>query len=221
MSRRRLLVILAPALGLALAACATTHPGGSATDPTPVPMPSVTLPEQTPTAAPTTPSGTPAPTSGEDEGENLVLRGDGLSTFRFGAKQLPVMELLEDQLGEPDESSQGILCQLNDNSPWTQTIVYGGLWVQFDAKDQKKNSPRSLAAWGFQLSERFAEPLQMADDVPLNLDFKQLKAKYPDGKLKDLGLGDGTRTFTLPNKIRFVGDSRPHTVSAGSFSTCE
>lgn len=219
MSRRRLLVILAPALGLALAACATTQPGTSVTSPAPVSTP--TSGSATPSATATTSPSTPTPTQTEDEGANLVLRGDGLATFRFGAKQLPVMELLEDQLGEPDESSQGILCQFDDSSPWAQTIVYGGLWVQFEAKDQKKSSPRSLAAWGFQLSEEFAEPLQLADDVPLNLDFKQLRAKYPDGKLKDLGLGDGVRMFTLPNKMRFIGASKPDSVSAGSFGLCE
>ena len=219
MSRRRLLVVLAPALGFALAACATVQPGAQVTSPAPGVTP--TLSSAAPTTTATTSSGAPTPTQTEDEGANLVLRGDGLANFRFGAKQLAVMELLEDQLGEPDESSQGVLCQLDEGSPWAQTIVYGGLWVQFEAKDQKKNSPRTLGAWGFQLSQRFAEPLQMADDVPLNLDFTQLRAKYPSGKLEDLGLGDGTKMFTLPNKMRFVGAGKPDMVSAGSFSVCE
>lgn len=219
MSRRPLLVLLAPALGLVLSACGTTQPGAPVTSPTPVPTPSVS--SVTPSATPATPSATPSSTPSDDEGANLVLRGDGLAEFKFGAKQLAVMELLEDQLGEPDESAQGILCQLDDSSPWAQTITYGGLWVQFEAKDQKKSSPRTLGAWGFQLSETFAEPLELADGVPLNLDFKQLKAKYPKGKLEDLGLGDGSRMFTLPNKLRFVGAGKPDMVSAGSFSVCE
>ena len=219
MSRRLLLVLLAPAAALAQVACGTVRPDPTSAPASTPPTPAVTSATPTPTPSSATP--TPSPTPSDDEGANLVLRGDGLGSFDFGARQLAVMELLEDQLGEPDESSQGILCELNDASPWAQTIVYGGLWVQFEARDQKKNSPRTLGAWGFQLSQEFGEPLEMADGVPLDLSFKQRKAMYPTGKLRDIGFGDGTRMFTLPNKIRFIGTSRPEQVSAGSFSTCE
>lgn len=220
MSRNRLLVFLAPALGLALAACATTPPVGPATSATP--LPTVTSATPTPTPTPTVTSATPTPTP-TDEGASLTLRGDGLGEFEFGAKQVDVGELLGDQLGDPDESSQGILCEFDDSSPWAQTVIYGGLWVQYTAKDQSKRSSRYLAAWGFSLAEEFAEPLQMADDVPLNLTFSQLKARYPGGKLENLNLGegDGSRMFTLPNKIRFIGVSKPEMVSAGKLGICE
>jgi hypothetical protein len=220
MSRRLLLALLAPAAALALAACATVRPDATGS-PVPTPPSSAPVTSATPTPTPSSASPTPSATPTDDEGASLLLRGDGLANFDFGAKQLAVMELLEDQLGDPDESSQGVLCELDDSSPWAQTIVYGGLWVQFEAKDGKKSSPRTLGAWGFQLSQEFAEPLEMADGVPLDLSFKQLKARYPEGKLRDIGFGDGTRMFTLPNKIRFIGASRPDLVSAGSFSTCE
>lgn len=218
MSRYRLLALLAPALGFALTACATTPPGTPSVTPT-TPTPSATSLTQTPTPT----SLTPTPTATQDEGANLVLAGTGLGGFKFGTKESAVVELLTDQLGDPDESSSGILCELDDSSPWAQTVTYGGLWVQYQAKDQSKKSPRTLGAWGFQLSQQFGEPLQLADGVLVNLTFKQLKAKYPSGKLENLNLGegDGTRMFTLPNKIRFIGVSKPEVVTAGTMSICE
>lgn len=215
MIRRRLLVLLAPALGVVLTACGTTPPAPSAA---PVETPAPTVTSVTPTPSPTSPSASPSET--EDPGANLLLRGDGLGSFDFGAKQADVAELLEDQLGNPDETSSGILCELDDSSPWAETALYGGLWVQYEAKDQSKKSARYLSAWGFQLEQEFGEPLEIVDDVPLNLTFKQLKAKYPKGELAEVGF-DGAQLFTLPNKIQFLGSGRPDQVRAGKFSTCE
>ena len=219
MRTRRLLVL--PSM-LLLAACAVVNPAAPATPSAPLatasgtPTPSVTAtPTQTVTSA------SPSVTPSQDTAAKLVLRGDGLGTFDFGAKQAPVAELLSDQLGDPDEASQGILCELDDSSPWAETQSYGGLWVQFVAKDKQKSSPRTLAAWGFALAEDFASPLQMADEVPLALNFKELKAKYPKGKLEDIGFGDGSAMFTLPNKMRFIGVDEPDTVQAGQLTFCE
>jgi hypothetical protein len=61
----------------------------------------------------------------------------------------------------------------------------------------------------------------MQDDVPLNLTFNQLQAKYPAGKLENL---DGGREFTLPNKLRFATNpaaSKPGLVLAGQKAPCE
>jgi hypothetical protein len=219
MSRHRLLAVLAPVVGLALAGCGVTPPVGPATSAAPSPTMSSVTPTATPT--PTMSSATPTPTPTADT--SLELRGDGVGTLTFGTKQADVTDLLVDRLGDPDESSQGILCELNDASPWAQTVIYGGLWVQYTAKDQKKKSPRSLSAWGFSVKEPFSAPLKMQDDVPLNLTFAQLKAKYPKGKLQNLNLGegDGGKMFTLPNKIRFIGSGKPDMVSAGELGVCE
>ena len=219
MSRHRLLALCAPVVGLALTACGVTPPVVAPTSATPGPAVSSATPTVTPT--PTVTSATPTPTPTPDT--TVQLRGDGVGTFPFGAKQVDVADLLTDRLGEPDESSQGILCELDDSSPWAQTVVYGGLWVLYKAKDQSKKSSRNLAAWGFSLEEKFAAPLVMQDAVPLNLSFNQLKAKYPAGKLESLNLGegDGSRMFTLPNKIRFIGASKPDMVSAGALGICE
>ncbi len=219
MSRHRLLAVLAPVVGLALAGCGVTPP--VATPATVAPTPTVSSVMPTPTPTPTMSSATPTPTPTVDT--SVELRGDGVGTLKFGAKQVDVTDLLTDRLGDPDESSQGILCELNDASPWAQTVIYGGLWVQYTAKDQKKKSPRALSAWGFSLQEKFAAPLKMQDGVPLNLSFTQLKAKYPAGKLENLNLGegDGSKMFTLPNKIRFIGAGKPDMVSAGQLGVCE
>lgn len=206
--------------GLLLAGCGTTPPVATPVAPTTsatTPVESVT-PSATPTTASPTPSETPSATP---DAASLVLRGDGLATFDFGAKQAPVSELLSDQLGAPDETHQGLGCELDSETTWTQTQLYGGLWVQFSAKDKHKSSPRFLSAWGFTLAEDFAAPLAMEDDVPLNLSFKELQAKYPGAKLEDLGLGDGSKLLTLPNKIMFVGAKAPMTVQGGEFGTCE
>ncbi len=217
MSSHRLLAVLAPLVGLVLAGCGVTPPVASPTSTAPSP----TMSSATPTPTPSVSSATPTPTPTVDN--SVELRGDGVGTLKFGAKQLDVTDLLTERLGEPDESSQGILCELDDSSPWAQTVIYGGLWVQYTAKDQKKKSPRSLSAWGFSVKEKFAAPLKMQDGVPLNLTFAQLKAQYPKGKLEDLNLGegDGGKMFTLPNKIRFIGSGSPDMVSAGALGFCE
>jgi len=217
----RLLAVLAPLLGLALAGCGVTPPAGVPT--VPAPSPTVSSATPTPMPTPSVSSATPTPTPTPTVDTSVELRGDGLGTLEFGAKQVDVTDLLTERLGEPDESSQGILCELDDSSPWAQTVLYGGLWVRYTAKDQKKKSPRSLSAWGFSLKEKLTPPLTIQDAVPLDLTFAQLKAKYPQGKLENLNLGEGDdgKMFTLPNKLRFIGGNKPDTVSAGELGFCE
>lgn len=219
---RHLRFLLAGMLALGLAACATTAPVAPVTTSVVPTVSSVSASPSQSASASVTPSATPSATESDDPGADLELRGDGLGTYAFGAKQVDVTQLLEDQLGQPDESSQGIQCQLNDASPWAQTVSWGGFWVEYDAKNQSKTSPRTLAAWGFNLSEKFASPLVMQDAVPLNLTFTQLKAAYPKGKTEDFGFGDGSKRFILPNKIFFVGSGNsPLRVQAGAFGLCE
>jgi len=149
------------------------------------------------------------------------LAGDGLGGLKFGASEKAVAQLLTARLGAPDERMEGVLCELNDAAPWAATVTYGGLWVQYQAKTQSKKAPRTLTAWGFQLVEPFKAPLVMAGGVPLNLDFTELKKKFPDGKLSESELGDGNQIFTLANGLTFIGLDKPDTVMAGELSYCD
>lgn len=217
---RRLLAAVAVA-GLLLAGCATVPPSPSA---------SVSPPPATPTAAatsatPNTPSmATPATPAATPSAETtLVLAGNGLGGQKFGAPEETVEAIVRQRLGEPDEVTEAQACELDTGSPWSRTLSYDGLWVQFLATSTSKSAPRTLQAWGFMLAREFAPPLEMADGVPLNLTFAQLKAKYPKGKLTSEPLGEEpVKIFTLPSKVRFVGyERRPDMVSAGVITFCE
>lgn len=210
-------MLLPAALLLALTGCAVTPPTSTNT---PVTTPSVSsvASSSMPTATPSSPtpsaSQTPSATTVE-------LAGDGLGGLKFGAPEKAVAQLLTARLGAPDERMEGVLCELNDAAPWAATVTYGGLWVQYQAKTQSKKAPRTLAAWGFQLVEPFKAPLVMADGVPLDLDFTELKEQYLDGNLSESELGDGNQIFTLASGLIFIGLDKPDTVMAGELSYCD
>ena len=215
--RRRVAMAAAAAVAV-IAGSALAATGLMATDGTgPVSEPGLT-------GKPVTPSATPTPTPTMEA--TLTLRGDGIGPFRFGANQVDVDAVLSDRLGDPTEGEQGMLCTLA-GSPWSQIVTYGGveqggLVVFYKAEDQSEKSPRSLATWAFTLDEHLLASFAVQDDVPLNLTFNQLKAKYPAGKLEDLD--GGGRMFTLPNKLRFIANpaaSKPGGVLAGQGAPCE
>ena len=201
-------------LSLAFAGCATTRPG---TDPSSsAPPPASSAAPSTPAAPPTSASPSPSPTA-----TTVVLAGDGLGGFTFGTAQKTVAALLTDHLGKPSSSSQGLYCELDSSSPWTETVMYKNLWVQYEAKDSKKTSARTLQGWGYQIKGTLPSALAIVDDVPLDLSFKQLKAKYPGTKTLDLGLEDGTVAVQLPNDLIFYGIKVPEVVRGGKIGVCE
>lgn len=210
-------VVQSPPSTTQTATVPTQSPTGSPTPSTSVPVspsPSVTA---TPTETPTsTPTASPTPT----RAKGLMLAGNGVGGHKFGTAEAKVEKTLASAMGEPDESVQGILCELDSSSPWHRSIIYDGLSVVFTAKSAKKSSPRTLDSWSLSLDGKLPA-VQLEDDIPLNLSFKQLKAKYPKGKLVDTGLGDGSEIFTLPNGIRFVGVDVPDMVMAGELHYCE
>jgi hypothetical protein len=217
MSHPKRLLLLAVAVLVAVAGCAVTPP---ATSQSSVATPSSVSASASPTASSTVAS--PTPSAAETTASaTLELEGNGLGGLTFGTPEKTVAELLTARLGTPDERMEGVLCELNDAAPWAATVTYGGLWVQYQAKTASKKAPRTLTAWGFQLVEPFQPPLVMADDVPLDLDFAELKSQFPDGKLTDSELGDGGKIFTLANGIRFIGTGSPDTVMAGEISYCD
>lgn len=150
-----------------------------------------------------------------------MLRGDGIGSQKFGAKEATVEKALNAQLGEPDESVQGILCELNASSPWQRTLIYDGLSVLFVADSASRKAPRTLNGWALGLEGSRPAVLQIQDDIPLNLSFAELKKRYPKGTLEDTGLGDDSQIFTLPNGIRFLGVEFPDLVMAGEVHYCE
>lgn len=197
-------------LVLLLAGCALTPPHTTSTPPPATsPQPTVEL------------SVSPGPTKKSEKPKRLVLAGGGLGGLPIGSAQLEVSKILSKDLGKLSSVSKGRACDLDPSSPWTETLSFGDFWVQFNASDTKKSSPRTLAAWGFQLNSALPAPLVIEDDVPLDLTFAQLKAKYPQAKYLKLGLEDGTKALQLPNKLIFLGASKPEVVRAGEITLCE
>lgn len=210
-------ILLPAVLLIALTGCAVNPPAASST---PLTTPSITSAAPSPVVS--TPAQSPTPSaSTTTPAATVELAGDGLGGLKFGASEKAVAQLLTDRLGAPDERMEGLLCELNDAAPWAATVTYGGLWVQYQAKTQSKKAPRTLTAWGFQLVEPFNPPLVMADDVPLDLSFAELKKQFPTGKLTDSELGDGGKIFTLASGLRFIGADNPDTVMAGELSYCD
>lgn len=190
------------------------------------PTPTVALPSPTaPTASATaTASGTttePSPSATTPQAAPVVLAGTGIAGLAFGAAEATVLTTLNARVGSAEDSHQGVLCELDSGSPWSQTVNYGGLSVLFVAKSKSKTAPRSLKAWSLRLGKPVNPTLAIADNVPLDLSFKQLKAKYPAAKLEDTGLGDDSQILTLPNKLRFLGIGTPDLVQAGALLFCE
>ena len=220
----RVAAAVAAATTLLLASCATQPPAPSVPTPTPTPSPSATptpTPSETPTPTPT-PSETPTPTPSATptKAGAVVLRGDGIAGQKFGAKEAAAEKAISARLGKPDEAVEGILCELDSSSPWQRTLIYDGLSVLFVASSASKSAPRTLNGWALGL-EGSRPPIELQDDVPLNLSFAELAKKYPKGTLEDTGLGDGSESFTLPNGIRFLGVEFPDLVMAGEVHYCE
>jgi hypothetical protein len=198
-------------LALALTGCAKVPPYATS-------APSTSAPPASPTAS--TSSSSSASPSSTPSSQAVMLTGTGLAGFRFGSAESQVLATLNDRLGIPDEKIQAQLCDKKPDSPWSQTVTYGDVWVQFDAKDTKKSSPRTLAAWGYQLGEPLPKEFRIADNVPLDLTFTQLKAKYPAATYLNLGFTDTTKALQLPNKLMFMGAGQPEVVRAGEFVDC-
>jgi hypothetical protein len=203
----------ATVLALAVTGCAKTPPSPTASASTPAA--SVSTP-----AAPT-PTSTSSATPSATTQAVVILSGTGVANLPFGAAESQVVAALNSQLGAPDQKIQGASCELVPDSAWGQTVLYGDVWIQFTAKNAKKTSPRTLTAWGYQLGKALPKEFSIVDNVPLDLSFTQLKAKYPTAKYLNLGLPDGTKTLQLPNKVVFMGIGQPEVVRAGEIQLCE
>jgi len=195
------------ALIVVMAGCAKTPPGAVTGSPT-VPA------GPTATSATTVTAPVPTPLSA------LKLSGQGIGKYDFGTEQAKVADALAKRLGDPDSVVSGETCE-GLSGQWGETLVYGGLGVEFVAEDLNPTSPRTLVSWQFRVKKKLPSELLIADKVPLTLNFAELKAAYPGSASQDLGLGDGTIMLTLPNKLQFVGADTPDFVMGGDLQVCE
>jgi hypothetical protein len=204
-------------LGLALSACAvqppasTTIPEGSPSVPSPSVEPSTPAVSQTepidePSAGPI-PSTDDTADPGEDTPDpietvaagKVTLGASSLGDFKFGADEAKVTRWLEARFGEPGDTFEGIMCEMDDTSPYGVSLNFDELTVTFLAKDRKESSARTLQGWQYQFNGALGADFALQDGVDPSLTFGQLQKKYPKSKLEDTGM---SYILTLPNKIR-------------------
>jgi hypothetical protein len=202
----------AVALALAVSGCAKTPPYPTILPTSTTPSPVISV---TPSVSPTSASPSPSPSATQ-----LVLSGTGLGELAFGSAEADVLAVLTENLGDPESTTQGETCK-DASGLWGKTVVHNGIVVGFAAKNLKKTSPRTLVYWRFATDTKLPKTVAVADTVPLNLTFNQLKAKYPAAKYIDLGMPDGTKALQLPNKITFTGIGTPDMVWGGEIVGCE
>ena len=215
MRRTALVIITVLAVASGIAGCGLSRP-----NPTPTTDASVTsVPVGTATASGSSGS-SPSPSVSPSPAQ-IVLAASAIGDLPFGTAESTVTALLTGRLGKPTSTGSGLTCELDPSSHWSKTVIYKGFWVEFEAKDSKRSSPRTLSGWGFQLTRTLPSALAIVDDVPLNLSFKELRARYPGTKTIDLGLEDGTVVIRLPNKLVFYGVKKPEVVHGGDIGVCE
>ncbi|HRA74635.1 MAG TPA: hypothetical protein PLE12_00200 [Propionicimonas sp.] len=211
--------LLRPSLGaglaalLALTGCAIVQPASSSAE-----VPSVVVSSTSPDPASPTPTFTPSPTP---TAVSVVLGGEGIGELSFGTAEAEAVEHLTAALGEPAETTEGRLCELDSGSPWSRALHWDGVTVVFAGTKKAKSAPRSLLAWTARIEDGLQPPLALQDDLPLDLSMKELDAAYPEGDLEETGLGDGSQIFTAPNGIRFIGIGTPDTIQGGELLVCE
>lgn len=198
-------------LALSLSACAITAPTTSES-------PTAVASESSAAPSPTESAPSPTPT----ESTELELRGDGIGAYSFGAAEADVVTVLEAELGQPDDTFEGVACELDSSSPWMESLRWGDLWVRFSAKGRSKTAPRTLSSWGIPLPGELPGDLTMQEGVPLDLSFAELKKQFPGGKSETVTPGtQDVLVYTLPNGIEFSGVKRPQSVMAGELGMCE
>lgn len=217
----RVRIVAAAVVGaLSLGACAIQPPTQ-----TPAPTP-VETPSQAPSPAYTpTSTGTAValPPMVQTPQAALLLGPSSLGTFAFGTAEADVVAGLKQRFGQPDQTDEGVSCDINPESTYGASYVYGGLSVLFAAKDRKASSPRKLSGWVYALANGMDPAFALVDDLPADPTFAQLATLYPKGKLDDGDFSDlfGTKVFTLPDGIWFVGATEPEAVGAGPLLACE
>lgn len=114
------------------------------------------------------------------DGSLIVLNGDGIGPFKFGAAEKDVLAYLTPALGKP--SVEGGLggCE-GAGFGWQSYAAYGPLRVRFAGADDSATSRRTMESWQIELSSARVGQLTLAKEIPFGLSLKQLQTKYPDG----------------------------------------
>jgi hypothetical protein len=156
-------------------------------------VPSAGLDRQ-PTGGPAAPD-TSAPTAPTDEGPPVILRGDGIGAFLFGADPDQVIAGLTLRWGPPDGDSGWIAARSSPYGPCPGTVVRGVNWRGFTVLFSDGVTPRGTAGtrhfftWVYQVDDP-AHPapdqggnrpaLKTAGGVSVGATVKTLQAAYGD-----------------------------------------
>jgi hypothetical protein len=153
--------------------------------------------DRQPTAAPATPGKpkTSATTAPPDEGPAVVLKGDGIGAFLFGADTDQVLAGLTLRWGPPDGDSGWVAASSSPYGPCPGTIVRGINWRGFTVLFSDGATPRGPAGtrhfftWEYQVDDP-AHPapdkggnrpaLKTAGGVSVGATVKALQAAYGD-----------------------------------------
>jgi hypothetical protein len=147
-----------------------------------------------PAAAPVAPA-TSAPTAPTDEGPPVILRGDGIGAFHFGADPDQVIVGLTLRWGPPDGDSGWIAARSSPYGPCPGSVVRGVNWRGFTVLFSDGATPRGTAGtrhfftWEYQVDDPARPapdnggnrpPLKTAGGVSVGATVTTLQAAYGD-----------------------------------------
>jgi len=150
-----------------------------------------------PAEAPTTPAKptSSATTAPADEGPAVVLKGDGIGAFLFGADPDQVLAGLTLRWGPPDGDSGWVAAASSPYGPCPGTVVRGVNWRGFTVLFSDGATPRGPAGtrhfftWEYQVDDPAhpapdkggsRPPLKTAGGVSVGATVKALQAAYGD-----------------------------------------
>lgn len=148
-----------------------------------------------PAAVPGEPEVTATTAPEDDEGPPVVLRGDGIGAFTFGADPDQVIAGLTLRWGPPDGDSGWIAAGSSPYGPCPGTVVRGVNWTGFTVLFSDGATPRGKAGsrhfftWEYQVADLARPapdeggnrpPLKTADGVSVGASVQVLQRAYGD-----------------------------------------
>jgi hypothetical protein len=157
-------------------------------------MPSAGLDRQ-PTGGPGTPAPSVTTTPEADEGPPVILKGNGIGAFLFGADPDQVIAGLTLRWGPPDGDSGWIAARSSPYGPCPGSVVRGVNWREFTVLFSDGATPRGTAGtrhfftWEYQVDDPARPapdkggnrpPLKTAGGVSVGATVTTLQAAYGD-----------------------------------------